>query len=72
VASTIGAPIFGLLLTEAESTGVDELGMVAFVAASALEEKGQNAPALCGRRVVAERIATRESMRNWWFDLMGI
>ena len=71
MANAIGADEFGLRFMGARKVGVEELGVTALVAASALVEKGQNALAWFGRKTAALVMAASPSMRNCWLDLMG-
>ena len=71
VASARGALTFGFLFVGAISTGVDVVGMIAFVAASAFVEKGQNALTRSGKSIAANTTTANQSMKKCWLDLMG-
>ena len=72
IASAIGADEFGLLLSVACNAGVEELGTVVLTAASALEEKGQNAFTWLGTRITKDAtIVDPNIIEICGLDLMG-
>ena len=71
MANAMGALAFGFLFIAATSAGVEALGISVCAAASAFVEKGQNAFALCGRRIAANERPANPTMRNCWLNFIG-